>query len=97
MRSPTPSGAVPPNLHLQLGDVYQGWTGAIWTGVLLDLPEPWQAIPSVCGMLSDLAGSCSPILRTSARCSASSEGLREVRGSGMLQVYELLQGVDRPR
>src|SRR5438034_5510066 len=39
-------GALPPNLTLKLGDVYQGVDERDMDRVLLDLPEPWQAAPA---------------------------------------------------
>src|SRR6266576_646956 len=39
-------GALPPNLTLKLGDVYLGGGGKVMDRVLLDLPEPWRAVPA---------------------------------------------------
>src|SRR5467141_370978 len=40
-------GGLPPNLTLKVGDVYQGVAERDMDRVLLDLSEPWQAIPAV--------------------------------------------------
>jgi len=38
-------GEVPPNLTLKQGDIYQAVDEPEVDRVLLDLPEPWQAVP----------------------------------------------------
>ena len=83
-------GALPANLTLKLGDVYVGVEEAEMDRVLLDLAEPWQAVPHV-----------KPALRPGgilfAHCPNVSQVqrffdcLREVRGFGMLEAFELLQ------
>jgi tRNA (adenine57-N1/adenine58-N1)-methyltransferase catalytic subunit len=83
-------GGVPPNLDLKLGDVYAGIDERDMDRVMLDLPEPWQAV----------AGA-KPALRPGgiifAHCPNVSqvqrffECLREVRGFGMLEAFEVLQ------
>ena len=83
-------GDLPPNLTLKLGDVYQGVDETDMDRVLLDLPEPWQA-----------AGAAKSALRAGgivfAHCPNVSQVqrffdcLREMRGFGMLDAYELLQ------
>ena len=83
-------GELPPNLILKLGDVYQGVDERDMDRVLLDLPEPWQAIPSVCSALRP-GGIVFAHCPNVSQVQRFFEGLREVRGFGMLEVYELLQ------
>jgi len=83
-------GAIPPNLSLKLGDVYAGVEETEMDRLLLDVPEPWQA-----------AGTARSAVRPGgilfAHCPNVSQVqrffdcLREVRGFGMLEAYELLQ------
>jgi len=83
-------GSLPANLTLKLGDVYLGVEERDMDRVLLDLPEPWQA-----------AGAAKSALRPGgivfAHCPNVSQVqrffdcLREVRGFGMLEAFELLQ------
>jgi tRNA (adenine57-N1/adenine58-N1)-methyltransferase len=83
-------GAIPPNLTLKLGDIYLGVDERDMDRVLLDLSEPWQAIPSVRSALRQggiVFAHCPNI----SQVQRFFEGLREVRGFGMLEVFELLQ------
>ncbi len=83
-------GGLPPNLDLRLGDVYAGVDERDMDRVMLDLPEPWQAV-----------GGAKVALRPGgiifAHCPNVSqvqrffECLREVRGFGMLEAFEVLQ------
>ncbi len=75
-------GGLPDNLTLKLGDAYLGFEERDLDRVLLDLPEPWQAVPGA--KLALRAGNISQVQRFF-------DCLREVRGFGMLEVYELLQ------
>jgi tRNA (adenine57-N1/adenine58-N1)-methyltransferase catalytic subunit len=83
-------GSVPPNLHLKLGDIYLGVDERDMDRVLLDLPEPWQAIPAVCSSLR-AGGIAFAHCPNVSQVQRFFEGLREVRGFGMLEVFELLQ------
>ena len=83
-------GAIPSNLELKLGDIYAGVEDTDMDRVMLDLPEPWQAV-----------GAAKMALRPGgivfAHCPNVSQVqrfldcLREVRGFGMLEVFEVLQ------
>jgi tRNA (adenine57-N1/adenine58-N1)-methyltransferase catalytic subunit len=83
-------GEVPPNLRLNLGDIYAGVPERDMDRLLLDVPEPWQA-----------AGTARSALRPGgimfAHCPNVSQVqrffdcLRDVRGFGMLEAFELLQ------
>jgi tRNA (adenine57-N1/adenine58-N1)-methyltransferase len=83
-------GAVPPNLSLKLGDIYLGVDERDMDRVLLDLPEPWQAIPAVVSALRP-GGIVFSHCPNVSQVQRFFDGLREVRGFGMLEVYELLQ------
>ena len=83
-------GSLPPNLILKLGDIYAGVEETEMDRLLLDVPEPWQA-----------AGTARSGVRPGgivfAHCPNVSQVqrffdcLRDVRGFGMLEAYELLQ------
>ena len=83
-------GSVPENLTLKLGDIYLGAEEREIDRVLLDLPEPWQAAP-----MAKLALRPGGIVF--AHCPNVSQVqrffdcLRELRGFGMLEVFEVLQ------
>ena len=83
-------GEIPANLTLKLGDVYQGVDETNMDRVLLDLPEPWQAVGAIRAALR-------PGAIVFAHCPNVSQVqrffdcLREVRGFGMLEAYEVLQ------
>jgi len=83
-------GAVPDNLELKLGDAYAGFDERDLDRVLLDLPEPWQAVPGAKSALraGGIVFAFSPNISQVQRFF---ECLREVRGFGMLEVFELLQ------
>ena len=83
-------GGIPPNLTLKLGDAYAGFDERDMDRVLLDLPEPWQAAPSAKitlrpgGIIFAFSPNVSQVQRFF-------DCLREIRGFGMLEVFELLQ------
>jgi tRNA (adenine57-N1/adenine58-N1)-methyltransferase len=83
-------GEVPANLELRLGDVYQGIEDREVDRVLLDLPEPWQAVPHAAAAL--VAGGivfahCPNVSQVQRFCDA----LRETGGFGLLETIELLE------
>jgi tRNA (adenine57-N1/adenine58-N1)-methyltransferase len=83
-------GSLPPNLTLKLGDVYLGVEERDMDRFLLDLPEPWQAVPAVCSALRPggiVFAHCPNI----SQVQRFFDALREARGFGMLEVFELLQ------
>jgi tRNA (adenine57-N1/adenine58-N1)-methyltransferase len=81
---------LPPNLILKLGDIYRGIEERDMDRVLLDLPEPWQAVPAVCGALR-LGGIVFAHCPNVSQVQRFFDSLREIRGFGMLEVFELLQ------
>ena len=83
-------GALPPNLTLKLGDFYLGVEERDMDRVLLDLPEPWQAIPAVRSALRQ-GGIVFAHCPNVSQVQRFFDALREVRGFGMLEVFELLQ------
>jgi tRNA (adenine57-N1/adenine58-N1)-methyltransferase len=83
-------GGLPPNLTLKLGDIYLGVEERDMDRVLLDLPEPWQAVPAARDALRPggiVFAHCPNI----SQVQRFFECLREVRGFGMLDVFEVLQ------
>jgi tRNA (adenine57-N1/adenine58-N1)-methyltransferase len=83
-------GAIPPNLTLKLADVYQGVEERDMDRVLLDLPEPWQAAATVKAALrpGGIVFAHCPNVNQVQRFF---DCLRELRGFGMLEAFELLQ------
>lgn len=83
-------GAVPQNLELKVGDVYEELPERDADRVLLDLPEPWRAVPQVAAALR--AGGlvfvhCPNVSQVQRFCDA----LREQGGFGLLETVELLE------
>jgi tRNA (adenine57-N1/adenine58-N1)-methyltransferase catalytic subunit len=83
-------GSIPPNLHLKLGDVYLGVDERDLDRVLLDLPEPWQAVPVIKAALRP-GGIVFAHCPNVSQVQRFFDCLREVRGFGMLEVFEVLQ------
>ena len=83
-------GAIPPNLTLKLGDIYQGVEERDMDRVLLDLSEPWQAVPALCAALRP-GGIVFAHCPNVSQVQRFFDALREARGYGMLEVFELLQ------
>ncbi len=83
-------GGLPSNLEVKLGDVYLGVDERDMDRVLLDLPEPWQAVPAAKAALRPggiLFAHCPNV----SQVQRFFDCLREVRGFGMLEAFELLQ------
>jgi len=83
-------GGLPPNLSLKLGDLYEGVEERDMDRVLLDLSEPWQAIATVRSALRP-GGIVFAHCPNVSQVQRFFDGLREARGFGMLEVFELLQ------
>jgi tRNA (adenine57-N1/adenine58-N1)-methyltransferase catalytic subunit len=83
-------GSIPPNLTLKLGDVYAGVEERDMDRVLLDVSEPWQAVPAVKGALRP-GGIVFAHCPNVSQVQRFFDCLREVRGFGMLEAFELLQ------
>jgi len=83
-------GELPPNLELKLGDVYLGVEERDMDRVLLDLPEPWQAVPAARDALRP-GGIVFAHTPNVSQVQRFFDCLRDVRGFGMLEVFELLQ------
>ena len=83
-------GELPANLELKLGDVYLGVEEHDMDRVMLDLPEPWQAVPAAKLALrpGGIVFAHCPNVNQVQRFF---DCLREVRGFGMLEAYEVLQ------
>jgi len=83
-------GAVPPNLELKQGDVYAGVAESDFDRVLLDLPEPWQAVATARAALR-AGGIVFAHCPNVSQVQRFFDCLREVRGFGLMEAYELLQ------
>jgi tRNA (adenine57-N1/adenine58-N1)-methyltransferase catalytic subunit len=83
-------GSIPPNLTMKLGDVYAGVDERDMDRVLLDLSEPWQAVSAVKGALRP-GGIVFAHCPNVSQVQRFFDCLREVRGFGMLEAFELLQ------
>jgi tRNA (adenine57-N1/adenine58-N1)-methyltransferase len=83
-------GSLPPNLTLKLGDVYEGMEERDMDRVLLDLPEPWQAVPGAKAALRP-GGIVFAHCPNVSQVQRFFDCLREVRGFGMLEAFEVLQ------
>lgn len=83
-------GAPPPNLELKLQDAYLGFYDRDVDRVLLDLPEPWQAVPAVKSALRP-GGIVFAHCPNVSQVQRFFDCLRDVRGFGMLEVFEVLQ------
>ncbi len=83
-------GGRPGNLSLRLGDVYQGVEERVMDRVLLDLPEPWRAVPMAREALrpGGIVFSLSPNVSQVQRFC---EALREAGGFGLINTTELLE------
>ena len=83
-------GGVPANLDLKLGDIYLGVPERDMDRVMLDLPEPWQAVMAAKEALRPggiIFAHCPNV----SQVQRFFECLREARGFGMLEVFEVLQ------
>jgi tRNA (adenine57-N1/adenine58-N1)-methyltransferase len=83
-------GELPANLEMKLGDVYEGVAEVEVDRALLDLPEPWQAIPAFAGALRPggvIFAHCPNVSQVGRFC----EGLREFGGFGLIETIEVLQ------
>jgi len=83
-------GALPSNLVLKLGDVYLGVDESEMDRVLLDLSEPWQAVGTVRAVLRP-GGIVFAHCPNVSQVQRFFDCLRELRGFGMLEAFELLQ------
>jgi tRNA (adenine57-N1/adenine58-N1)-methyltransferase len=83
-------GAIPDNLTLKLGDAYAGFEERDMDRVLLDLAEPWQAVPGVKVALRP-GGIVFAHCPNVSQVQRFFDCLREVRGFGMLEAFEVLQ------
>ena len=83
-------GTIPPNLELKVGDVYLGVEERGMDRVLLDLPEPWQAAQVARDALRP-GGIVFAHCPNVSQVQRFFDCLRELRGFGMLEAFELLQ------
>ena len=83
-------GGLPANLELRLADAYAGFVEREVDRVLLDLPEPWQAVPGVAAALRPggiVFAHCPNVSQVERFCAA----LREIGGFGLIETVELLE------
>jgi tRNA (adenine57-N1/adenine58-N1)-methyltransferase catalytic subunit len=83
-------GAVPPNLTLKLGDAYEGLPEREADRVLLDVPEPWRAVPAAAEALragGTLFAHCPNASQVQRFC----DELRQVGGFGLIETVEVLE------
>jgi tRNA (adenine57-N1/adenine58-N1)-methyltransferase len=83
-------GRLPSNLELRLADVYEGVPERDLDRGLLDLPEPWRAVPAVKDSLRPggiLFAHCPNI----SQAQQFIEALREAGGFGLFETVEVLQ------
>jgi len=83
-------GGVPANLELKVADVYLGIAERAVDRVLLDLPEPWQAVPHAAKALRPggiIFAHCPNVSQVQRFC----DGLRETGGFGLIETIELLE------
>ena len=83
-------GGPPANLVLATGDAYAGLPDRDLDRVVLDLPEPWQAVPWVKPALvagGILFAHCPNI----SQAQRIADALREAGGFGLIEVIELLE------
>ncbi len=83
-------GEVPLNLELKLGDVYARVDETDLDRVLLDVAEPWSAVATVRAALRPggiVFAHCPNI----SQVQRFFDCLREVRGFGLMEVFEVLQ------
>jgi tRNA (adenine57-N1/adenine58-N1)-methyltransferase len=82
-------GGLPQNLELKLGDAYTSIDEHDMDRVMLDLPEPWQAVGAARNALRP-GGIVFAHCPNVSQVQRFFECLREVRGFGMLEVFEVL-------
>jgi tRNA (adenine57-N1/adenine58-N1)-methyltransferase len=83
-------GVLPENLTLKLGDIYLGIEERELDRVLLDVPEPWQAVPWAKEALRPggiIFAHCPNV----SQVQRFFDCLRDLRGFGMLEAFEVLQ------
>jgi tRNA (adenine57-N1/adenine58-N1)-methyltransferase catalytic subunit len=83
-------GSLPASLDLRLGDAYQDPGERDLDRVLLDLPEPWQAVPWVREALVP-GGVVFAYCPNVSQVQRFAEALREAGGFGLVETMEMLQ------
>ena len=83
-------GSVPANLLLKVGDIYAGVEERDMDRVLLDVPEPWQAVATAKAALRP-GGIVFAHCPNVSQVQKFFDCLRDVRGFALLEAIELLQ------
>jgi tRNA (adenine57-N1/adenine58-N1)-methyltransferase len=82
-------GELPDNLELKLGDVYEGVEERDLDRALLDLPEPWRAVPAL--MAVRPGGIVFAHCPNVSQVQRFLDALREAGGFGLFETVEVLQ------
>jgi tRNA (adenine57-N1/adenine58-N1)-methyltransferase len=83
-------GEVPVNLDLKVGDVYDRVSERGADRVLLDLPEPWQAVATAAEALRP-GGAVFAHCPNASQVQRFCDGLREAGGFGLIETVEVLE------
>lgn len=83
-------GSMPENLTLKLGDIYAGVDEREMDRVLLDVAEPWQAVGTLQTALRP-GGIVFAHCPNVSQVQRFFDCLREVRGFGLMEAFEVLQ------
>ncbi|HEX6547869.1 MAG TPA: tRNA (adenine-N1)-methyltransferase [Candidatus Dormibacteraeota bacterium] len=83
-------GQLPANLKLAVRDVYAGIDERELDRVLLDVPEPWRAIPALKGALAP-GGIVFAHCPNVSQVQRFADALREAGGFGLIETAELLE------
>ena len=79
-------GGAPPNLDLRVGDVFDGVAGETFDRMVLDMPEPWQAVGPTTASLA-AGGIICCYLPTIPQVQQTVDALRS-SGFGMIETLE---------
>lgn len=82
-------GEIPSNLDLLVGDVEEVLPTVEADRLILDLPEPWHAVPVAARHLSGGALLCS-YLPTVPQLQTVTDALRESRAFGQIEIFETM-------
>jgi tRNA (adenine57-N1/adenine58-N1)-methyltransferase len=83
-------GEMPENLELKLGDIYEGIEERDLDRALLDVPEPWRAVPALVAAVRPggiVFAHCPNVTQVQRFL----DGLREAGGFGLFETLEVLQ------
>jgi len=84
------AGRPPPNLELRAADPTGGIAERAADRALLDLPEPWAAVPAVAAALRP-GGSVFALCPNAGQVQRFCDALREAGGFGLIETVEVLE------